>query len=230
VAIDQGWRDNPKVIEREARYYKREFWSEENLKYSPPHFRLVKSAMLINELAGKAECNLLDVGCGPATLASLLSPNVHYYGIDIAIQHAAGNLLEVDILERPIKFGDQKFDVVVAQGLFEYLGQHQRAKLFDISQVLEPTGTFLTSYVNFDHRRPNFYSPYSNIVPISEFRRDLNEHFVIERILPTSHNWRHNEPNRRVIRSINMHLNVRVPLITSKLAVEFFFICSPRST
>jgi SAM-dependent methyltransferase len=229
VAILQRKRDGAEGGHH-PQYYKRDFWSAENIKYSRPHFRLMKSAMLIDGLAGETRCRLLDVGCGPATLETLLRPNIQYYGIDIAIQRPASNLLEVDILERPFKFGDEKFDIVVAQGLFEYLGDHQRAKLAEIAQVVERDGAFLTSYVNFGHRRRTVYSPYSNIIPISDFKRDLNERFVIERMIPTSHNWRHNEPNRKVVRSINMHLNVRVPLVTSKLAVEYFFICTPRST
>ena len=229
MAIYPGKSDRAECEPR-PQYYKRDFWSEENLKYSGPHFRLRKSAMLINELSGEAECDLLDVGCGPATLQTLLRPNIRYYGIDIAIQGAADNLLEVDILESQIRFGDHKFGIVVAQGLFEYLGDQQRTKLAEISQIVEPNGTFLTSYVNFGHRRRNIYWPYSNIMPISDFKRELSEWFVIDRVVPTSHNWRHNEPSRRVIRSINMHLNARFPLITPKLAVEYFFICTPRRT
>ena len=30
--------------------YKKDFWSEENLKYSRPHYRLEKSARIINRL------------------------------------------------------------------------------------------------------------------------------------------------------------------------------------
>ena len=45
--------------------YKKDFWSEENLKYSRPHFRMEKAARLINRLAHGRERTLLDVGCGP---------------------------------------------------------------------------------------------------------------------------------------------------------------------
>ena len=31
--------------------YKKDFWSEENLKYSRPHFRMEKASRLINRLA-----------------------------------------------------------------------------------------------------------------------------------------------------------------------------------
>jgi hypothetical protein len=44
-----------------ARYYKKDFWSKESLTYSQPHYRLEKSARLINRLARGRECTLLDV-------------------------------------------------------------------------------------------------------------------------------------------------------------------------
>ena len=31
--------------------YKKDFWSKENLKYSRPHYRLEKSARIVNRLA-----------------------------------------------------------------------------------------------------------------------------------------------------------------------------------
>ena len=51
-----------------------------------------------------------------------LPRNVHYYGIDIAIQDPAPNLREADILKEPVGFGGRTFDIAVAQGLFEYMG------------------------------------------------------------------------------------------------------------
>src|SRR5215470_18022657 len=65
----------------EAQYHKKDFWSSQSSQYIQPHYRLEKAAQMINGLAQGKECELLDVGCGPATLMHLLSPNVHYYGI-----------------------------------------------------------------------------------------------------------------------------------------------------
>jgi hypothetical protein len=48
---------------------------------------------------------------------------------------------------------------------------------------------------------------------------------VVERFLPTSHNWRHSEPRRPLLRRLNMHFNLRVPFFTPLLAVEYFFVC-----
>jgi 2-polyprenyl-3-methyl-5-hydroxy-6-metoxy-1,4-benzoquinol methylase len=79
------------------RYYKRDFWETENLRYAAPHFRLRKVAWLVRKLAGTRELDLLDVGCGPGTLAGLLPASVRYHGVDIAIQRPAPNLLELDL-------------------------------------------------------------------------------------------------------------------------------------
>src|SRR5215469_11855313 len=89
-----------------ARYYKKDFWSKENLKFSQPHYRLEKAARIITRIAGGKDCALLDVGCGPATLMRALPSNIQYYGIDMAIQDPAPNLMEADLLKAPIRFGE----------------------------------------------------------------------------------------------------------------------------
>ena len=208
--------------------YKKDFWSEENLKYSRPHYRMEKAARLINRLARGQERTLLDVGCGPATLMSLLEPNIRYHGIDIAIQKPAPNLIEADFLEAPIRFGDKQFDIILAQGVFEYVGKFQSQKFAEIAQLLNKDGTFVVSYVNFDHRQKDVYWPYSNVQPFNDFRSSLSENFAIRRFFPTSYNWNHWEPGRKILRSANMHINVNIPVIGPALAVEYFLICSPR--
>jgi SAM-dependent methyltransferase len=213
-----------------VRIYKRDFWSEENLKYDRPHYRMQKAAKIIRKIAGDRPQSLLDVGCGPAALKRLLPPNIDYYGIDIAIQEPAPYLVESDILESPIRIGDRKFDLVVAQGVFEYVGTLQPQKFAEIAQIIAPGGTFIASYVNFAHRQRDIYWPYSNIQAPADFRASLAKYFTIRRIIPTSHNWHHGEPNRRIIQAANMHLNVNIPYISRVLAVEHFFICSPRPT
>ena len=69
----------------DVKYYKKDFWSTENLNYSAPHFRMRKVARTVSRLVGDRECDLLDVGCGPGTMQRLMPANVHYHGIDIAI-------------------------------------------------------------------------------------------------------------------------------------------------
>ena len=208
--------------------YKKGFWSEENLKYSKPHHRLEKSARIINRMARGKECTLLDVGCGPATLMSLLRPNIQYHGIDIAIHAKAPNLVEADFVESPIKFGNKTFDIVVAQGVFEYVGDSQARKFAEIAELLNDNGVFIASYVNFGHRNTNVYWPYSNVQAGGDFRQSLGRYFTIQRFFPTSHNWNHLEPSRKLIRAANMYINFNIPFVSRILAVEYFFICSKR--
>jgi SAM-dependent methyltransferase len=209
-------------------YYKRDFWSCENLKYVQPHFRMGKAARIIRWIAGKNACDLLDVGCGPATLKQLLPTNIRYHGIDIAIHTPAEDLIQTDFLETPIKFGHKKFDLIIAQGVFEYVGNFQSQKFSEIAQILKENGTFVVSYVNFDHRNKNIYWPYNNTQSFDDFRQSLANFFRIDRIIPTSHRWYHDEPKGKLMKAIQMHVNWNIPFITRWFAVEYFFICSLR--
>ncbi len=211
-----------------ARLYAKDFWSDENLKYVEPHFRMLKLARIVTRLAEGRTPSLLDIGCGPATLRRLIPPTVEYHGIDIAIHEQDPNLREADIVASPITFGDQKFDIVIAQGFFEYVGEHQPQKFDEIARLLAPGGTFIVSYVNFAHRKTDVYVRYSNVQPVEDFRRDLARNFTIRKFLPTSHNWSHTEPNRPLIRAGNMRLNANVPFLTPRLAVQYLFICTAR--
>lgn len=210
-----------------SRLHKKDFWSKENLKYSQPHYRLQKSARIINRLSRGRQRALLDVGCGPAALMPLLRPAIQYHGIDIAIHKPAPNLIEADFLEAPIRFADKRFDIVLAQGVFEYVGNHQAQKFAEIAGLLNDGGLFVVSYVNFDHRDRYIYWPYSNVQSLDDFRESLARYFTIHRFFPTSHNWHHSEPNRKSLQVANMYINVNVPVISRRLAVEYFFICSP---
>lgn len=208
--------------------YKKDFWHTESLRYSGAHPRMVKVARTANSLAQRRDRTLLDVGCGPATLASLLLPNIQYYGIDIAIKTPAPNLLEVDLLESPIKFGDMRFDIVVAQGFFEYVGEFLSQKLAEIAGTLGDGGTFITSYVNFDHRRPHIYSPYSNVQPFDQFRSRVEEHFAVRRVLPTSYNWRHRDSDRRIFKAIGLHTDLNIRVVGRSFAVQYILVCGAR--
>ena len=212
----------------EVRYRKKDFWTKESATYSRPHYRLEKSARMINNLARGKKCTLLDVGCGPATLMRQLTSNIDYYGIDIVIPEPAPNLIEVDLLESPIRFGDKRFDIVLSQGFFEYVGDFQSQKLAEIAQVLNEKGTFIVSYTNFGHRNKEIYWLYNNVQSLENFQESLTRYFKINRYLPTSHNWNHTEPNRKLVKSINMHIDFNLPFISPILAVEYFFVCSHR--
>ena len=212
-----------------VKLYKKDFWSEENLKFTRPHFRLKKAARIINKMAQGKERDLLDVGCGPATLMNLLDKNIHYYGIDIAIHQPAPNLLEADFLEVPVRFGDKKFDIVLAQGIFEYVGEFQSRKFAEISELLRRDGVFIVSYTNFGHLRKQVYWPFSNVQSIGDFRESLARHFRIDRYFPVAHNWHHGAPQRKWLQAIQMPVNLNIPVISPALASEYFFICSPRT-
>ena len=209
-------------------YGKRDYWRSENLKYSRPHYRMEKAASVVRRLAAGKEQDLLDIGCGPAALMPLLPSTIRYFGIDIAIHNPAPYLIETDFLEEPIGFGGQEFDIAVAQGVFEYVGSFQSEKLAEIRALLRDGGRFLVSYVNFGHRRRKIYDNYNNIRPINEFGHALTEFFVIDAAFPVAHNWKHSEPRRRLLRNLQMNLNVNMPGISPRLAVEYFFLCSPR--
>ena len=205
--------------------YKRDFWAEENTKFARPHHRMLKVARVVNRLADGKDCRLLDVGCGPAALEQLVAPNIQYFGIDIAIQEPSPNLKECDILQEPICSDQAPFDLIVAQGLFEYLADSQSRKFAEIADLLTPHGKFIVSYVNFDHRRPSYYWPYSNIQSSAQFRDSLAKHFVIEKQMPTAHNWNHSEPERWYVRAPSMRVNRNIPFLTSRLGVEYLYVC-----
>ena len=211
-----------------AKFYKRDFWIKENQKHVPAHYRLQKAARILNQAAAGRGCDLLDVGCGPATLRRLLQKNIHYYGIDIAIHDPAPYLAETDFLENPIGFGGKRFDIISAQGVFEYMGSAQARKFSEIAHLLNAQGKFVLSYTNFGHRDKYVFEAFSNVQPIAEFRQSLARYFTIDRCFPTSHNWHGGQPNRKLIKAANMHLNANIPFISPRLAVEYFFVCSPR--
>jgi SAM-dependent methyltransferase len=222
-----GGEDTATANEGEAQYHKRDFWANENLKYIEPHFRMRKVAREVRRVTGGRECDLLDIGCGPATLASLMPPGVHYHGIDIAISEPAPNLIEMDIIQEPISFRGKKFDVVVAQGLFEYVGKLQSRKFAEIAGLLNDGGKFILTYQNFAHRKKDVYWLYSNVQQPADFRRDLSRFFRIERSYAGSHNWNHGQPNRRFMKLSQAHLKLSIPVISPALAVDYFYICSP---
>jgi polysaccharide pyruvyl transferase WcaK-like protein/SAM-dependent methyltransferase len=208
--------------------YKKDFWRTENLRYSGAHLRMVKVARTANAVAQGRPAALLDVGCGPATLESLLAPNISYYGIDIAIKAPAPHLLEADLLTGPIRFGDRRFDIIVAQGFFEYVGKFQSRKLAEIAAILGDNGTFITSYVNFGHRRRHVYQPYSNVQPFARFRASVAEHFTVREVFPTSYNWPHRDSGRPLLRAMGLQTDRNVPLLGRAFAVQYVLVCTAR--
>jgi SAM-dependent methyltransferase len=186
-----------------------------------------KVAWQLRKLSQGRELNLLDVGCGPAALAHLLPAGMRYHGIDIAIHDPAPNLIEADLIEQPIAFHGMTFDIVVMQGVFEYLGDVQSQKLAEIAALVRDDGRFICTYTNFAHRNKYIYGPYSNIRPPEDFRRDLDRYFTIERAFPIAYNWKHGYPRRALLRAPQERISVNVPVIGRKLAVDYYYQCSP---
>lgn len=215
-------------LSERASVYKRDFWQEENLKFDEPWYRLEKSARIISRLAAGRECTLLDVGCGPAALMRLLPANIHYYGIDIAIHDPAPNLIEADLVESEIAFDGKRFDLITALGVFEYIGPSQSRKFSEIAGILNPGGKFIVTYTNFGHRKKRVYEAFSNVQPLDSFRRDLRRYFDVDKSFPASHNWKHSQPDRELVKAANMQVSFNIPLVSRALAVDYFFICSPR--
>lgn len=228
MAVNEAVSAGSYTSENIAESHKRDFWINENKKHIPVHYRLQKCGRIVNALAAGKESDLLDVGCGPATLMKVLDRNIHYYGIDIAIQEAAPNLLEADILMAPIRFDDKRFDIVVAQGLFEYIGTRQSQKFGEIAQILRENGIFVVTYTNFGHRARRIFEVFSNVQSMGAFRNDLERYFTIDECFPASHNWIGGQPTRKLVMAANMHFNMNIPVISRKLAVEYFFVCSRR--
>jgi SAM-dependent methyltransferase len=224
-------KPNPKGVEPIlAHWERRRFWSQELRKFVRPHFRLQKSARILNTIAGDRRCDLLDVGCGPATLAELLRPNIRYHGIDIAIPRPGPHLKEIDLLERPISFDDKSFDLIVCQGVLEYLGGVESEKLAEMRDILRPSGFLLVSYTNFAHRKTRILPSYTNIHELAGFRATLETHFRLDKAFPVSYNWFHGQPRRPVMQAIQMPIKMNLPIVSKSLAVEYFFLCSHRDT
>jgi len=130
-------------------------------------------------------------------------------------------------VEKPITFKGIKFDIVVAQGVFEYMGNVQSKKFAEIAELVKDDGKFVCTYQNFAHRHKNIYWPYSNIQQPGEFRRDLSRYFRIDQAFPTAYNWKHSHPNRRFIKAPQERINVNIPVIGPKLAIDYYYLCSP---
>ena len=217
------------LLNENGKIYKRKFWSEEYPHLLHPSFRLEKIGQIVNSMATNGRIyRLLDVGCGPARLSNLLKKNINYFGIDIAIHDPATNLLELDILENEINFGDMQFDMIVASGLFEYMAGSQRQKFYEIGKIMKESGKFIVTFGNLKWYQGNIPAYWNNIMPIEKFKADLREYFHIDRFFACSHFRNGYGSTRKFTRYINMNLNVYIPLISPRLTQDYFIICSKK--
>lgn len=216
------------MSEAAENFRNRDFWTIENTQYANAGVRLQKCARLINDLAGNREFAVLDVGCGPAALKPLISPNIRYYGVDIAIHQPFGYLRELDIARERIAFEDKRFDCVVALGLIEYIGHRQKRKFEEISEVLKDDGKFLMTYTNFAHFNCKVWPIYNNVQSIEQMTESVKEVFQVERRYPAYHHWRPKQPGKNALPGLQTQMNINVTIISPLLAVEYFFVCSRR--
>jgi SAM-dependent methyltransferase len=101
------------------------------------------------ELLPKGPISVLDVGCGPAPLASRLSPGSRYTGVDLVEEMLRSARARVGgaILVRAnasLPFRDASFDAVVALGFIEYLDDIPAA-LRELRRVVRAGGTVILS-------------------------------------------------------------------------------------
>jgi len=207
-------------------FRKKDYWIVENRQYAEVSFRLRKCGRLISDLAAGRECSLLDVGCGPGALRTVLAPNINYCGIDIAIQERAPYFRELDLANDEISYDGLQFDFVTALGFFEYMGRVQDAKLQEIKACLKSGGKFLMTYINFSHYRGLVWPNYNNVQSIQAMADNLSKVFKVDRSFPASHHWRQKQPGRYALGSVQMHVNFNIPVVSRLLAVEYFFVCS----
>lgn len=206
----------------------KDYWIVENAQYAVVSFRLKKCGRIVNRMAGNRDCSLLDVGCGPGALRTQLAPNVAYHGIDIAIHDSAPYFKELDVAHEPIAFDGKRFDFVASMGFFEYMGVQQEQKLEEIRSILRPDGKFIMSYINFGHFRGLVWPNYNNCKPIGEMAQGIKKFFNVEKLFPVSHHWRQKQPGKHSLQGLQMHINFSIPVVTKAMAVEYFFICSPK--
>lgn len=213
---------------REKTYQSRGYWIEENLRYKHVYFRTVKIAHIINRLSRGKQCDLLDIGCGPETLSTLLEPNINYFGIDIAIHSPKQNLIELDIVHNPIEFREKSFDFVVAAGLFEYLGDQYEKKYSEIQRLLKPGGKFIVTYMNMKHCTKPYFPTWNYITSIERFKADLRKYFHVYHSFPSYYSNQPGDLTGSMIRKLQLHLNVNIPLLADKYGVNYIYITGPK--
>jgi cyclopropane fatty-acyl-phospholipid synthase-like methyltransferase len=134
----------------------------------------------------------------------------------------------MDFLDQSISFRGQSFDLIVAQGVFEYVGRFQSRKLKEIRDLLRDGGTFVVTYTNYAHRQKTHYWAHNNIQQPAEFRRELEQFFRVEKCFPSAHHWKQIHPSRRLMRALQARLDVTIPVISTLFAVDYLYVCSPR--
>ncbi|MGE7999173.1 class I SAM-dependent methyltransferase [Lysinibacillus sp. NPDC093190] len=208
-------------------FYTKQYWIKENYKYKNVHFRLEKIAKIIN-MKSKKSADLLDIGCGTATLSTIIREDLNYFGIDIAPHSKEPNIKELDIANSVIQFDERKFDVIVSSGLFEYLGDKHIEKMNEISNILEDRGIFIVSFSNMKHiKKPN-YPSWNNSESISVFKSNLEKNFRVIDYFPAYHNTKYTEISNGFWKKLARKININIPVISKLWGIDFIFICTKK--
>lgn len=101
----------------------------------------------------KAHDTILDIGCGPADILSYLPNTIQYVGLDLSnqyIEHAKkkfagrGQFICLDANQYIIN-KQEKFDIILANGLLHHLDNHEVINLFNIAATgLKKSGRMIT--------------------------------------------------------------------------------------
>ncbi len=171
------------------------YWKKETQKYQTPHLRLSR---IVDEIRQRTpQGRILDIGCGPQTLGSMLGSSHDYSGVDIVgtgdAHFQAFNLETQPLSEFPFQ---EPFDIVTCSGLFEYLSLERIEGLLHLihKQLLTPQSLFIATYTNFSHvtrRRGKSHAKWVTKITLAEMKQVFERcGFEIETTYPSYYKLR----------------------------------------
>lgn len=139
---------------------------------------------LIEYLGLSDNDDILDIGCGTATIVAKFDKDVNYTGIDASKPYIGyaqkrfgnqGQFLNLTV-EELAETGDQKFDKIMAIGLLHHLSKDEAMKLLRFSKsVMKPNARFVSldcCYVDNQSKVSKFIIDHDRGI----FVRTLNEY------------------------------------------------------
>lgn len=163
----------------------REYWNGRSPEFADVHPRLRLIGRLVAALSDVRD--VLDVGCGPAVMRTVLPPQLEYFGVDIApsVIEALGDpahfaVADLDASPRP--FGERRFDLLLCSGVFEYVND-VRGFMAMLDAKAVPGGHLILSFTNHQHRKDGmrwvrgtyrgYRDPHVNFMLVPEVRQLL---------------------------------------------------------
>lgn len=156
-----------------------EHWNDRARAFGTPHARLRAIANLVASLPG-GPGTLLDLGCGPATLGSMLPSGTDYFGVDIVgdvmpVETSPDHFAVADLNRGEEPFPSRRFDVVVVSGMFEYI-RDPSAFINLLARKVRPGGHLILTYMNRRNYRElrermvgrvySYPDPHLNFIPV----------------------------------------------------------------